>query len=250
VNFDWSVIDPYLPAIQALPFRNPLTQRDILTPDFQVFRDDQMEIYFAPFLCLKPEARVVIIGITPGWQQMELAIRTFREGLELDWPREKIAMEIENRASFAGPMRTNLVRMLNNLDIPRYLSIASADALFADADYLVHTTSAIRYPVFVEGKNYTGHRPKILDHAKLLWFAEYHLLPELTAVSKAIIIPLGKAVSDLLRYLISLKKLHAGQCLLDFPHPSGANGHRARQFAERRVRFLKAVDQWFSQPSS
>jgi hypothetical protein len=77
VNFDWSVIDPYLPAIQALPFRNPLTQRDIRTPDFRVFRDDQLEIYFAPFLCLKPEARIVIIGITPGWQQMELAIRTF-----------------------------------------------------------------------------------------------------------------------------------------------------------------------------
>ena len=77
MNFDWSVIDPYLPAIQALPFRNPLTQRDIRTPDFRVFRDDQLEIYFAPFLCLKPEARIVIIGITPGWQQMELAIRTF-----------------------------------------------------------------------------------------------------------------------------------------------------------------------------
>src|SRR5262249_40390719 len=154
------------------------------TPDFRIFRDSQLAIYFAPFFCVRPKARIVIIGITPGWQQMELAIRTFREGLEFSWPREKIVMEIDNRASFAGRMRTNLVCMLNDLHIPRYLSIASADALFDEANYLAHTTSAIRYPVFVNGENYTGHRPKILEHAKLRWFVEHRLLSELTVVSK------------------------------------------------------------------
>ena len=35
------------------------------------------------------------------------------------------------------------------------------------------------------------------------------------------------------------------QCLLGFPHPSGANGHRKKQFEENKMKLLRIVEEYF-----
>ena len=54
---------------------------------------------------------------------------------------------------------------------------------------------------------------------------------EIGILSDALIIPLGKSVEEILKILISENVITEEQCLLGFPHPSGANGHRRKQFA-------------------
>lgn len=44
------------------------------------------------------------------------------------------------------------------------------------------------------------------------------------------IIPLGKAVEEVLALMINENLIKKEQCLLGFPNPSGANGHRKIQF--------------------
>lgn len=68
----------------------------------------------------------------------------------------------KREASFAGSMRKNLIDMLYGLELPKSLGIASSALLFSDYRYLLHTTPAIRYPVFVDGQNYNGYRPNFL----------------------------------------------------------------------------------------
>lgn len=50
-------------------------------------------------------------------------------------------------------MRKNLIEMLDGLERPKALGIVSGALLFSDRRDLLHTTSAIRYPVFVDGQN-------------------------------------------------------------------------------------------------
>lgn len=179
---------------------------------------------------------------------MELAYRTLAAALAegKDWEASYAA--VEQSASFAGSMRTNLVTMLNDLDVPRYLDVASSDELFGEQHHLVNTTSVIRYAVFVKGENYKGDRPKMLKHPKLLKYVETEFMEELQQVPEALVIPQGKAVQAVLEYLIDIGKLERDRCLLKFPHASGANGHRKKFFAAAKDEMAQQVASWFERP--
>ncbi|MCP6646379.1 hypothetical protein NL493_29975, partial [Klebsiella pneumoniae] len=60
----------------------------------------------------------------------------------------------------------------------------------------------------------------------------------LNRMKGAVIIPTGKAVSEVLRYLVDEKKISHKTILFDFPHPSGANGHRKKQYEENKEKFM------------
>lgn len=242
---DYERLNRFKPLIAELPVSDRLSRDHLLSDYFRLYDDDHLSIYYTPFDYANGDAKVAIIGITPGWTQMELAYRVFRHGLAQRKSLEEICSDIEHTASFAGSMRTNLVRMLDELGLPDMLKISSSAELFGIHDDLVHTTSAVRYPVFVNGRNYTGSQPKILKHPKLKFYVDTLLLEELKLASDALIVPLGKAVSQVLDYLIHAKSLKAERCLLDFPHPSGANGHRKKQFEANKKAMRDVVMNWF-----
>jgi hypothetical protein len=143
-------------------------------------------------------------------------------------------------------MRTNLENMLESLELHNLLGIPSGSALFTThrRDF-THTTSALRYPVFIAGENYTGHAPHPLRHKALLHSIETMLAPELNQIPSAMIIPLGKSVSDIIEHLAQRGLLDRRRCLLGFPHPSGANGHRKKFFEANRDRMKQDLAQWF-----
>lgn len=45
--------------------------------------------------------------------------------------------------------------------------------------------------------------------------------------------------------MISEKIIKKEQCLLGFPHPSGANGHRKIQFEENKSNLINIIDNYF-----
>ncbi len=175
---------------------------------------------------------------------MEIAHRSASRDLRAGLASGAILRRAKRRASFAGSMRKNLISMLDDLELPRYLGIESTESLFAKDYALLHTTSAIRYPVFVKGRNYTGHSPKPLKATPLRFFVENILATELQTVREAVIVPLGKSVSETLGHLADAAELDRKRCLWGFPHPSGANGHRVRGFLERREHLGKQLEGW------
>ena len=236
----------YAAQIQVLPVTPCLSKADLLRPAFRLYQDARLEIYYAPFDYLNPSAKVVLVGVTPGWTQMEIAYRQAREGLHAGLAFHTILDRIDEHASFAGSMRRNLVTMLDALALPEHLGIPSSASLFSTHRPLLHTTSALRYPVFVNGRNYTGHTPKPLSMPALLYFIEHLLAEELQQASEAIIIPLGQSVSTIIEYLAGTGSLDRHRCLVGFPHPSGANGHRVREFNERREGLTRGLKEWFA----
>jgi hypothetical protein len=125
--------------------------------------------------------------------------------------------------------------------VPELLGIPSASDLFGEASSLLHTTSAIRYPTFRHGENYTGSSPRLARSPFLMRYAREILAPELSSLSAAVFVPLGDCVSEVLKCLENEARIPAGRTLHGFPHPSAANGHRVRKFGEARARLRQEL---------
>ena len=170
------------------------TRADLLTADFQLAREGRLDVYWIPFERLNPTAKVVIVGLTPGYSQMETAFTAARDALRAGSSTAETLAYIDRSASFAGAMRTNMVKMLDTIGLADALGINSTFELFGSRDELVHTTSALRYPVFVNRRN-TGSNPAVPRSPLLRSYVRDLLAPEVTAVPDALVIPLGKATS-------------------------------------------------------
>lgn len=240
-----SQLEKYKDYILTLP-PGSLSKEQLFVSELLLYEEGDMTIYYVPYEYVNEAAKVMIIGITPGFTQMELAIRSAREDLLKGIPYDQIDKNAKIVASFAGSMRKNLIDMLDQIDLPAAIGIEHSGSLFAERRDLLHTTSAIRYPVFLSGKNYTGHSPAILKSDKLYSYAEHILLSELLAVKDALVIPLGKAVSEVVQAFVDKGYIKKERCLFDMPHPSGANGHRRRLFEENKASMQKQVESWFN----
>ena len=234
----------FIRCIERLPIDQHLTKQQLLVRQFLLYKQNKIEIYYAPFDYVNRRARIAIIGITPGWTQMEISYRTARRDLDKGLCPREICKRANREASFAGLMRKNLISMLDGLNIPKVLGISSTGSLFGEHKGLVHTSSAIRYPVFVEKQNYTGHNPNLFKIPILKHYVDTILLDELRQTANALIIPLGTSVSRVVEHFIDQRQLDANRCLLYFPHPSGANVGRIKQYLDKRIAFRRQAANW------
>ena len=159
--------DDYVAKIQSLP-ANP-TKNDVVTSDFLIKEEGEgrIKVYYAPLHGVTTDAKIVIVGITPGAVQMCAAFTEARKLLNKGMERPHLFKEIRRLMAFKGPMRKNLIDMLNKIGVAKCLELASTAQLFDDASHLLHSTSALRYPVFYKGKDYNGHQTPICRWPRL-----------------------------------------------------------------------------------
>ena len=219
----------FLKQIRSLKKINKST---VTNKNFIIKREDNIEIYYAPFDYINSKAKIMIVGITPGLQQMLQSFEAVNEGRSLK--------EVKDLSSFKGSMRTTLIKYLDELNINKKLRIKSCESLFNINSKYLHSTSLIKYPVFDKGRNYSGSG--LLKKKILLDFLEAHFVKELKKLDKTIIVPLGNTVSSTIDYLNNEFKLNLKCFLKGFPHPSGLNIRKDIQFKENKVRMLKLLN--------
>ena len=219
----------FLNQIRSLKKINKST---ITNKNFLIKREDNIEIYYAPFDYINSKAKIMIVGITPGLQQMLQSFEAVNEGRSLK--------EVKDLSSFKGSMRTTLIKYLDALNINKKLKIKSCESLFNINSKYLHSTSLIKYPVFDKGRNYSGSG--LLKKKILLDFLEEHFVKELKKLDKTIIVPLGNTVSSTIDYLNNEFKLNLKCFLKGFPHPSGLNVRKDIQFKENKIRMLKLLN--------
>ena len=71
----------------------------------------------------------------------------------------------------------------HHIGLQKQLGITDCEELFTTRKALVHYTSALRYPVFINGKNYSGRTPKMLKEPLLRNTIEQYLGKELRQLS-------------------------------------------------------------------
>ncbi|VFU09836.1 hypothetical protein [Methylocella tundrae] len=229
---------------QFVPVLRDMTDADLaieigrpqrLLIEDNIFRGKNIEVAYAPFDHVNLEAKIAIVGLTPGRQQMHNALFEARRSLLRGSSEEQAMRDAKIFASFSGPMRANLVAMLDSIGVNHRLGILSTSTLWNSDANLVHFTSALRYPVFVDGMNYSG-APSIittplLQKHLIAWFSA-----EMAALPNAIFVPLGPNVTAAVELAARQIGLSASRLLSGLPHPSGANSERIAFFLGRKSR--------------
>lgn len=180
-----------------------------------------LRVVYAPFEHIPQTAKIVLVGITPGRFQAEAALKALHFALKAGKPDAEALRMAKLAASFSGPMRKNLLKMLDLIGLPGKLGLESAADLF-DRTELAHFTSALRYPVFKSGENYNG-APNMLRTPELRQMINTHLAEEVRALPNAVWMPLGDKPVAALRHLAASGVLAHNRLLEGLPHPSGAN---------------------------
>ena len=193
-----------------------------------------IKIVYAPFDYIETRARIVVVGITPGMTQavnaLQAAMSANRSGLSVEQSLSKAKLT----ASFSGgAIRNNLVAMLDAIGVARHFGVQSTDAMFQPGATDVHFTSALRYPVFVNGKNYNGV-PDMLTTPILREQIDTYLAEEARILSSAIWLPLGPKAEAAVAHLVRQNRLTQDRVLTGMPHPSGANAERVAVFLGRK----------------
>jgi len=195
----------------------------------------RLEVAYAPFDFVNERARIVILGLTPGGQQMQLSLeeasRCLCRGLDVATTLQRA----KTHASFGGSMRAKLIELLDFIGVNKFIDRQTTAALWSKDRDIVHFTSCLRYPVFVDGKNYSG-QPPILKTRILRSELERWLVEEMQALPSAVWIALGDHAADAARYAARLADLNSGHLITGLPHPSGANNERIAYFLGQKSR--------------
>lgn len=198
-------------------------------------REGSLTVAWAPFDHVAAGARLVVVGITPGRQQAENALTAFRAALAGGASAAEASRSAKLVGAFSGPMRENLVAMLDRIGAQHALGVRSVVEVFDPRRELVHLTSALRHPVFVGGANYNG-APDMLRTPTLRRMVETCLADEARTLPHALWLPLGPKPAAALAHLAGLGILLRDRVLDGLPHPSGANAERVAYFLGRKAR--------------
>ena len=212
-------------------FKDVKDRKDLLLKDF-----GEERIYYAPFDYVNPKARLFIVGITPGEVQMNNmlaeAARLIHQGLSDD----EILRRCKAVGSFSGPMRKNLVELMDEAGIAEFLDIETTAQLFSDRQDLVNLTSCVRYPTFeVKNGKETNFNAEIKQGTRLFEFAVPLTLEELNKAPNALLLPLGPKVQHYLEKVVKGTNFE-NRLLPELPHPSGANAERIAYFLGRKAK--------------
>lgn len=233
----------YAQKIKSLAIPIDFNKEDLIGKDFTIYKDDKINILYAPFHYVNKNAKIVILGITPGWTQTKIAYSVVNKALNQNESWDAAIEKVKKEASFAGSMRNNLIKMLDEIGLNKKLNIQSARSLFDEHNYLLHSTSYLKHPVFYKGKNYGGTTPNPLKSP--LWDKILeNFVPEINMFENRLIIPLGKSVKSVLSKLILENKIKSNTYLIEFPHPSGANGHLKKQFEASKHLMSDKILKW------
>ena len=172
------------------------------------------------------KAKVVIVGITPGNNQLESS----RYGMD--------KREIKRVNAFAGNMRKNLVDMLDHAGVNSLLKIDSCSHLWdEDCFDLVEMTSLLKEATFELKKDGREEMFKdttqIIKHSELNKLFNEGFVADCANYSQAkLFVACGPGVQTILEELRDRSIITAP--IIAVPHPSGANSGRIATFLNKR----------------
>jgi len=218
--------------LEVIRTHSPTEGRD---GDLCIANDGPLHVEYAPFDHIEKNAKIAIVGLTPGRNQARNARNALREAWSSGRPMTEAMALAKRSASFSGAMRSNLLAILDHIGLPNAFGMQKSEEFFSLNGAGVHFTSALRYPVFLNENNYSGS-PHLITTPILREMIDIYLAEEASTLSEALWIPVGKHAAAALFYLADAGKLDRARIISGLPHPSGANSERIAYFLEKKSR--------------
>jgi hypothetical protein len=195
--------------------------------------EGNLEVFYAPFESVNPRARLVLVGITPGKVQAANALSEAKRQLDAGSSSADAMRRAKQVGAFSGPMRTNLIAMLDHIGLDRWLGLQSCAELFAGKGELLQTASVLQFPVSLNGENYNGN-PDPMRTPMLRQMVTEHFARLGKDLPQSVFVPLGPVPTKVMDALIRDGRFRSEQVLQGLPHPSGANAERIQYFLGRK----------------
>lgn len=195
-------------------------------PGFSLGHEGKFDLAYIPFEHVNPDARLVIVGITPGNTQLELAYAKARELLLAGQDAGDILVEVKKAGTFGGKsMKPNLLKILRHFQFEKLLGIADVETLWGtDAD-LLHSTSVVPHAAFKNGKPFNGGFDEILASSLLKGCFLDCFVPSAQEMNRdALFVALGPCPQAALEWCVKANALRPEQVLGSFCHPSSTGG--------------------------
>ena len=80
-NVDYALFKSKAGFISRLPEAGKYTERDLCVPELRLEAFDDVSIYYVPFDFVNRAAKLILVGITPGFRQFEKSIQVARYGV-------------------------------------------------------------------------------------------------------------------------------------------------------------------------
>jgi hypothetical protein len=197
-------------------------------------------LYYVPFEHANLDARLVVVGITPGPNQLELAIQAVQRSRTL--PAASVQLEVKKQASFgSATMRPNLLKMLAHFRVRERLGITTEADLWGAAWPMFQATSVVPHAAFdlkADGaeKMFNGKFGEVLSSPLLMTCFEERFLPLVRAMNRsALWVGLGPTPRSALEWCVEKGLLRKGQ-IAAFAHPSRSAGSQVDYFVKQRTR--------------
>ncbi len=210
-----------------------------------VASDGRYSLEYVPFEHVNVEARLVIVGITPGPTQRDDACEEAGRLLRQDLPDDEILRRVKKFAAFGGPtMRPNLERMIDALGIMTLIGGGRASELWEGKAHRLHATSVVPHAAFVKGKPFAGSFEEIQRVEVLRRSFERDFLPTLRYLRHdAYFIGLGPTPGAALSFAADKGLIDRSRILGWLAHPSKSGGSQVSIYlGEKKVEELNKLD--------
>lgn len=201
-------------------------------PVFSLGHKEKYDLTYIPFEHVNRNAKLVIVGITPGKTQLELAYRKTQELLNIERAAKEILIEVKKAGAFGGKsMKPNLLKMLRHFRFEQLLDIADVETLWgADAE-LLHSTSVVPHAAFKDGERFNGSFDEIMAVALLKTCFLDCFVPSVCEMNHDVLfVALGPCPQAALEWCVKEGALRREQVLGSFCHPSSAGGSTTRYY--------------------
>lgn len=209
-----------------------LGQRGVGTPQFSLGKEGRYSLQYIPFEHVNHEAKLVVVGITPGNNQLDLAYQTAQELLKAGRPVEEILTEVKKAGAFGGKsMKPNLLKLLRHFQFEKLLGIDDVESLWGANAGLLHSTSVVPHAAFKDGERFNGSFDEIMASPLLEECFLDSFVPSVREITeKALFVALGPCPQAALDWCVKEGALRKEQVLGSFCHPSSAGGSTTRYY--------------------
>ena len=207
-------------------FRRALAASGNMAVPLALVSEGLYSLEYVPFDHVKTDAKLVIVGITPGPTQRDDAYDEIGKLLRRGLPDKEILRDVKKYAAFGGRfMRPNLERMIDVLGIMDLFGGGRAAELWQAQAHLLHATSVVPHAAFVGRKPFAGSFEQIQRIGLLRRCFERDFLSTLSLLRRdAYYVGLGPTPAAALSFAADNGIIGASKILGWLAHPSSQGG--------------------------